>query len=1070
MALFAIRELSLRQRLLILTMATSGIGVLLGCVGFLAFDMHVIRQQKVEELRSTGDLIGMNSTAALEFGDEIAGAKLLQSLSTRPDIRAGILYKLDGSYVASYVRSDLHRNIFPSAPAPQGIVWAKDRLTYCATVFLGPRPVGSLYLDFGLADLQERLRRFEQWTALIAMGSLLLVYLLTATLQRGITKPIKALAAVARSIANEKTYTLRAPPLAGLELRQLSADFNHMLEQIERRDSALNEARDSLELRVAARTSELEREAKERRRTEQELRQRTKFLNTLIANSPLAIAVGGQDGRFELVNPAFEKLFGYTSKDAIGQRVDGLLFPSSFSREETADLVPRLKHGSLHEATKRKRKDGSLVDVEVNSVPLLLDDGEQKVLALYQDITERIRAGEALRQAEEKYRGILESAPEAMVIADHSGKIVLVNSQAENLFQYKREELAGMPVENLVPEQLRGIHAGHRARYSHRPRARAMGADVDLYARRRDGHEFPAEISLSPLETPSEVLVIATIRDVTERRQAERDLHRAKEAAEAANRAKSEFLANMSHEIRTPMNGILGMAELALDTELNPDQREYLDMVKSSAESLLAIINDILDFSKIEAGRLGLENVPFSLLDCIESALHPLAVRAQQKGLEVTWAVQGKIPEVLMGDPSRLRQILINLAGNAVKFTTEGEVSIQAERLPSKEADIVIRFTVSDTGIGIPKEKHHLIFNAFAQADSSTTRQFGGTGLGLSISARLIQLMKGQIELESADGMGSTFTFTVRFALGSAVESESLAVPHSEIAGKKVLVVDDNAVNRHLLTRLLPEWGLEPVCAENGPDALEVFENSLKEGTPFPLVLLDQNMPLMNGYEVAERIRQLTPGVRVPIVILAAAPSSPDQSRDKRLRIARRLFKPLRRAILQEAVFQALGVPPPLEKERSKCAEESRGPGFNLLLAEDNAVNRKLAISLLEKMGHRVTLAENGQEAIEACRQDSFDLVLMDIQMPVMGGVEATRKIREEEQTTGIHTPIVAMTAHALAGDEKKYLLNGMDGYISKPVRIDFLRAEIDRLAKRVKPKGEAHREESRKRFIQNDA
>jgi PAS domain S-box-containing protein len=404
MGFLRIHEMSLRQRLLVLTMVTSSTGVLLGCIGFLAYDMHVARQQKVEELQSTGDLIGMNSTAALEFGDELAGTKLLESLSTRPSIRAGILYRPDGSYVASYVRSDLSRNILLSSRPSEGIVWAKDRLTYCSTIFLGRRPVGSLYLESGLADLRERLRRFEQLTALIAMGSLLFVYLLTAALQQGITKPIQNLAAMARSIAAEKSYSLRAPLLSGRELRQLGRDFNHMLDEIARRDAALNEARDALEVRVAARTSELEMEVHELTRTEQELQQRTTFLNTLITSNPLAVAVMGPGGRLELVNPAFEKLFGYTSGEAIGLRVDELMFPSSLSSNELDGRLKRVKRDTIHETVKRRKKSGDLLDVEVHAVPLLLESGEQNVLALYQDISKRVATEKALRDSEGLFR------------------------------------------------------------------------------------------------------------------------------------------------------------------------------------------------------------------------------------------------------------------------------------------------------------------------------------------------------------------------------------------------------------------------------------------------------------------------------------------------------------------------------------------------------------------------------------------------------------------------------------------------------------------------------------------
>jgi two-component system sensor histidine kinase/response regulator len=1045
MPVHTIRELSLRQRLLLLTMVTSGIGVLLGCIGFLAYDMHVAGQQKLEELRSTGDLIGMNSTAALEFGDEIAGEKLLASLTTRPDIRAGILYRPDGSFVASYVRADLSRNILLSNRPVQGIVWVKDRLTYYAPVFLGSRIVGSLYLESGLRDLQERLQRFEQFTALIATGSLLLVYLLTAALQRGITRPIQNLAAIARSIAAQESYSLRAPPLSGRELRQLSADFNHMLDEIQRRDGALSEARDVLEIRVAARTSELEMEVKERRRTEQELQQRTTFLNTLIANSPLAIAVGEHAGRLALVNPAFEKLFGYTSGEAIGQSVDDLIYPPGFDRDEMDERLKRVKKEAIHETTKRRKKSGELVDVEINAVPLPLENGEQNVLALYQDISERLETQRALQESEGLFRTVSAAAPIGIFCTNASGEIIYTNKRWEEMTGRSSDDAMRSGLADAVHPEDRTMveklwHSGFALQMEMRDQCRFLTPE---------GHVNWVQWQTRALDSPNGTLLgyVGVIEDITQRRAAEQRLKEAKEAAEAASHAKSEFLANMSHEIRTPMNGILGMTDLALDTELKPEQREYLEMVRSSAESLLGIINDILDFSKIEAGRLDLEAVPFSLQDCIESALEPLAVRAQQKGLEVNWALQGDIPEFLMGDPNRLRQILINLAGNAIKFTKEGEVSVRAQRLQSKNGSVPIRFAVSDTGIGIPKEKQRQIFDSFSQADSSTTREFGGTGLGLSISARLIQLMNGELELESTPGKGSTFTFTVPFLMGTSTAPALPPLAHPAMANKRALIVDDNEANRILLLQVLSQWGFLAACATNGRESLELFGRSVKEGAPFAVVLLDQNMPEMDGYEVCERMRLLARSEQPVIVMLSSAPGSVDPVRLKKLGIERSLIKPLRRATLLEAIRHGLKLSAPSEKTPVRGAEMGKARGLRLLLVEDNRVNQKLALRLLEKMGHQVTLAINGREALDLLKPNSFDLVLMDIQMPVMGGIEATQRIRDAERTSGGHIPIIAITAHAMAGDAEKYLSAGMDGYVSKPVRAASLRAAIERFA-----------------------
>jgi len=1046
MAIGTTRELSLRQRLLLLTMITGGIGVLLGCLCFLAYDMQVAKEQREEDLRLVADLIGTNSTAALAFDDAIGASKILKALSTRNHIRLGVLYRSDGTHFASYVRADLKGNALPPDRPRDGMVWTNNRLTYSSPVLLDRREFGRFYLESDLTDVRERLRRFEQLTALIAVGSLLIVYLLTAVLQRGITRPIQNLAAIARSFAAEKCYSLRAPPLAGRELRQLGADFNHMLDEIEKRDSELSEARDVLELRVAARTGELEMEIKERRRAEQELQQRIAFLNTLITNNPLAIAVGGPNGNLELVNPAFEKLFGYSSEEATGSRVDRLLYPPGFSGEEMDERLKNVKKGFIHETAKRKKKNGALVDVEVHAVPLALESGEQNVLALYQDISGRLEAQRALRESEELFRTLSAAAPIGIFYTDATGKILYTNK--------RWEEMTGRTAEHAKRKGWAdAVHPEDRTMVK-----KLWESGFTLQIELRDQCRFlTPEGHVNWVQWQTRALVgtdgilqgyVGVIEDITKQRAAEQRLVEAKQAAEAASRAKSQFLANMSHEIRTPMNGILGMTELALDTELKPEQREYLEMVWSSAESLLGIINDILDFSKIEAGRLDLESVPFSLLDCIESALEPLAVRAQQKSLEVTWALQGDVPEALLGDPTRLRQILINLAGNAIKFTKEGEVSVRAQRLQSTGGFIPIRFSVSDTGMGIPKDKQQQIFDAFSQADSSTTREFGGTGLGLSISARLIQLMKGEIELESAPGKGSTFTFTVPFLAGTAAAPPLLLAAHPAMENEKALVVDDNEINRILLMNILPQWGLLTVCAASGLEALELFRKSMEEGTPFSIVLLDQNMPGMDGYEVAERIRRFAKKDQPVIVILSSAPGSVEAARLKKLGIERSLIKPLRRATLLEAIRYGLKLPAPPEKTPAPTAEMEKSRGLRLLLVEDNRVNQKLALRLLEKMGHQVTLATNGREALELLKPNSFDLVLMDIQMPVMGGVEATQKIRDAERQFGGHIPIIAMTAHAMTGDAEKYLSIGMDGYVSKPVRAGFLRAEINRFAR----------------------
>jgi len=907
---------SIQRKLAIVVLCTSLLGLGIACAAFELYERTSFRRALTDELTALADTVGANSAASLAFDDRKSARDVLAGLSAEHHIVAACLYDSHGTIFAEYRRPGSGPEFQMPPWREDGATFSPEALTLNRTVSMGGEKIGGIAIVSDLTALRAKMREYTEISALVLLLSVLATLFVSSRLLRLITEPILALAEVAGRISAEENYKLRAIPQSDDEVGKLIDSFNQMLGRIQERDTALQEAKDDLELRVEARTRELQLEVNERKQAEVKLQSSLRELEDLkfALDQHCNVSRTDEEGIITFVNERFCSISKFSHDELMGKN-HRVVNSGHHPKEFFGELWRTIKSGQSWKAeVKNRAKDGSLFWSDTTIVPF----------------------------------------------CDTQGKP----------FQY-----------------------------------------------------------------------IAIRTDITSLKRIEEELRRAKDVAEQASRAKSEFLANMSHEIRTPLNGIMGMTDLALETELSREQREYLETVKTSSDSLLTVINDILDFSKIEAGKIDLEVADFDVRDSLETTLKTLAVRADEKGLELLCEVAPEVPEVVRGDVTRLKQVVLNLVGNAIKFTNQGEVAVRVQVEAEDGRDLVLRFTVSDTGIGIAEDKREKIFDPFAQADTSTTRKYGGTGLGLTISVRLVRMMGGKIWVESEEGRGSHFHFTVRVGAADRKEIKvGSAAPPEILRGVRVLVVDDNGTNRRILEGMLKRWEMRPVSAKGGEEALAQLVAARKAGDAFGLIVTDMHMPKMDGFALVERIRRRPELSTATIMMLTSAGHRGDAERCQKLGVSAYLLKPIRQSELREAIARVLGAREqegkiPLITRFSLGDARDGSDSLRVLVAEDNPVNQRLIVRLLEKRGHRVVLADNGRQALAALEKESFDLVLMDVQMPEMDGFEATSKIRMREKSIGSHQTIIALTAHAMKGDREECLARGMDGYLTKPIR-----------------------------------
>jgi two-component system, sensor histidine kinase and response regulator len=804
------------------------------------------------------------------------------------------------------------------------------------------------------------------------------------------------------------------------------------------------------------------------KRAEEALQESEERFRSLFENASVGIYRTTPEGRILMANPALLRMLGYEDLAGLAARnLEEQGFELGCPRRVFREHIERDGEVKGLEAA-WTRRDGSVIFVRESGRVVRGESG--KVLyydGIVEDITERKQAEVALMQERQLLHTLMDNLPDVIYFKDRESRFTRINKA------HAKEFGLNDPAQAVGKTDF-DFFTGEHAQQAFADEQEIIRTGQPMLAKEEketwpDGRETWVSTTKMPLRDANGNILgtFGVSRDITERKQVEVEMQKAMKAAEEANRAKGEFLANISHELRTPMNAVIGMTELALATDLNSEQRRYLELVESSANSLLALINDILDFSEIDGHRFELESTPFSLADAVDEALRPLSIQAYRKGVDMAYGVSPRIPSALLGDPVRLRQVLVNLVGNAIKFTEQGEVVVRAG-LESQEANAVgLHFTVADTGVGIPADKLEMIFEAFTQVDGSMTRRFEGSGLGLAICAELIGMMGGRIWVESELGKGSTFHFTVRLGRVEGAACPREETPRDLLRGLPVLVVDDHAASREIVGEILRHHGMIPTLAESTEAALAAIRSAQNSESPFRWALLDAQMPGGDGFSLAEQARRIPGFSAVILMMLPPHDAWREAARCRELGSMDYLTKPVRESELAEAMVKVLDKSASAREGHAQMrgSAQELGRVLRILLAENNEVSQVLVTHLLEKRGHEVVVAVDGVEALAALENmnaEGFDLVLMDVQMPRMNGLEVTRAIREKELNTGRHLQVLAMTAHALGSEEERCRAAGMDGYMAKPIRANDLFEMIQRVA--GKPTGAAAAVESARR------